>query len=293
MDTTQIIPASPRRHFGFSQCSGCIDTPCMMLRGENRSGSRYVFVHRRNYGYADCPLAVRSEHDLENYLASKTFDDLCDDYSSVQSALGQDDLLEYNQSLFLNGWGDFQGRVNYIMHLYRQQVIAAVGVPFDWQSDSKMRQWFFIDASTIVFPGEVHREQQEEEPDAAESDATTNVSITNPRWEHDDTDKRNASPTAADIDDAVKLKVDIAGLNDGATVSFRICDTSVQPPCEIDVIDGAVQSRIAVVDWTITLGSSTSSQAQAKIDFDARVQGRSTRLCRISLIPPARYILSV
>jgi hypothetical protein len=252
----------------------------MMLRGENRPGSRYVFVHRRNYGYEDCPLAIKSAQDLENYLASKTFDGLCDDYSSVQSALGNDDLLEYNQNLFLNGWGDFRGRVNYIMHLYRQDVIAAVGVPFNWQSDPKMRQWFFIDASTIVFPGEVHREQQEEEPDAAESDATTNLSITNPRWEHVNQNTKKSSPDRTRTGDTVKLMADTRNAPAGATVTFRICDTSAQPPREIDVVDGSVENNTATAQWTVDLDTSSAP----KIEFEARCQGKTTKRVEIGLV---------
>jgi hypothetical protein len=280
METTQLIPASPRRHFGFSQCSGCVDTPCMMLRGENRSGSRYVFVHRRNYGYADCPLAVRSEHDLRWYLQSLGSMRLQFDYVTILNLLDAIELRNYNQNDFLYGHSDNAGRINYIMFLYQHKIITAVGVPFNWQSDTKMRQWFFVDASTIVFPGEVHREQQEEEPDAAESDATTNLSITNPRWEHVNQNTKKSSPDRTRTGDIVKLMADTRNAPAGATVTFRICDTSAQPPREIDVVDGSVENNTATAQWTVDLDTSGAP----KIEFEARCQGRTTKMVEIGVV---------
>jgi hypothetical protein len=262
----------------------------MMLRGENRPGSRYVFVNRRNYGYIDCPLAIGSKRELRWYLQLLDPMRLRFDYLKILTLLDAIELQNYNQNDFLNSYSDDPGRINYVVHLFERKIIAAVGTPFNWQSDPKMRQWFYIDASKIVFPGEVHRDQQNEEPDAAEPDSTANFSITNPRWEHVSRNPR--SPGRVRAGDAVNLLADTRNIPAGATVTFRICDASCRPPREIDVVDGTVENNSAMAQWTVDLKEPGQGGAP-KIEFDARCQGRATKTVEIALQKSKRYNFSL
>jgi hypothetical protein len=282
----------PAIHFGLPQCRYCTATPCSRLRNGHIREGEYILVTRREIGWCRCPFQAVSPHHVEQHLRTLDFHGLLRKYTRVYCHLTINETLHYNQDHFFDSWGDQPGRVDYLMHLLEHRIIVALGLTPGFESDAKLRKWFHAhDNAGLEFMGE-HLKPQEEEPEESEEPTAPRISLSNPRWEHADADKRAASPTVADIGDAVKLKADTSGLEDGATVTFRMCDTSPQPPYEIDVIDGSVQSRIATLDWTVTLGSSTGSPSTAKVEFDARAQGRSTSRCEVKLKKPRGYLFS-
>jgi hypothetical protein len=275
----------PAIHFGLPQCRYCTTTPCSRLREGHIRDGEFIFVTRREIGWCECPFAAPSIDSVAQYLGGIRFFVVKEHFDGILYALTQSELLHYNQDHFLNSWDDAQGRVDYLLHLMQEDMIVALGVPTGFEHNDKVRKWFYAHSAVgITLPGEVLKPREEEGP--AETDALAEqpqVTLSNPRWEHADADKRAASPTTAGIGDAIKLKADSSGLDDGATVLFRICDTSGQPPREIDVIDGSVQNRVGTADWTITLGSNTNTSSKPKLEFDARAQGRSTKSCTIKL----------
>jgi hypothetical protein len=283
----------PATHFGLPQCSYCTTTPCTRLRNGHIHEGEYILVTRREIGWCPCPFQAVTPHYVEQHLRTLDFHGLLRKYTRVYCHLTINETLHYNQDHFFDSWGDQPGRVDYLMHLLEHRIIVALGLPPGFESDAKLRKWFHAhDNAGLEFMGEVLKPKQEEEPPETEASVEQRISLTNPRWEHADADKRAGSSTVAEIGDAIKLKADTAGLDEGATATFRICDRSPHPPSEIDVIDGSVQNRVAMIDWTVTLGSTTGTPASAKVEFEARAQGVVTSWCEVKLKKPRQWRFS-
>lgn len=76
-------------------------------------------------------------------------------------------------------------------------------------------------------------------------------SITNPRWEHVDENRKNNSADTTVVGDVVNLMVDVTGVKDGSRVTFKIFDTSISPPARVGVARGDVEGGIGRGEWKV------------------------------------------
>jgi len=74
------------------------------------------------------------------------------------------------------------------------------------------------------------------------------VTVTNPRWEHVDKEKKSNTPDTAGIGDEVYLYVDVAGVPEGSRVTFDVFDVSSDPPMRIATVSGKNEQGSEVVD---------------------------------------------
>ncbi len=137
------IPTDPVKHFSFPQCKTCMKQPCMLLRTGHIVFGKYIFIQRRHYSFDDCVFSATSFNNVEAYLKKATFYRLKRLFETVLQNLTETERMSYNQDHFLENWSDRFGRIAFLKHLWKNKVIAAIGIPPEIENDSKIKQWLY------------------------------------------------------------------------------------------------------------------------------------------------------
>jgi hypothetical protein len=110
---------------------------------------------------------------------------------------------------------------------------------------------------------------------------TGRVEITNPRWEHVDSDKKESSPDKAAFGDTVLLMADIKNYPKGAPVTFDIYDRAENPPLRIDTVKGENDQGVGKGKWIVT--DKSGKGAEQKPAFEAIARSKATEKKEIPL----------
>jgi hypothetical protein len=160
-----------------------------------------------------------------------------------------------------------------------------------------------------VYPGKmifVHRSQfvslpcyrpvfEKNEDEAAEAVALTDdievitekVTVTNPRWEHVDEDKKSSTPDTAEIDDEVYLYVDVTGIPEGSRVTFDIFDVSSDPPMRIATAFGNNEQGTACGKWTVE--DPSEREEDLEIEFEGIAKSKASERKEIPVSEEASF----
>jgi hypothetical protein len=111
---------------------------------------------------------------------------------------------------------------------------------------------------------------------------TGRVEINNPRWEHTNLDKKEASPDKAAFGDKVLLMADIKNYPNGAPMTFDIFDISENPPLRIATAQGENEQGVGKGEWVVTDNSGKGEEQ--KLAFEAIARSKATEKKEIPLI---------
>lgn len=283
----KLIPNDPAKHFGFPQCATCLLSPCRQLRAGLVNPGSFVFVSRNYYGFSDCPFAAQSPHIIAEFLLSLDFYTLNDIYNTICYDLTENERFTYNQDFFLNSWEDADGRIAYILHLLEQQVIVAIGLPFGFEQDPKIRKWFYAFKGQVRLPGEIRKAAQDDASpaatDAMAEEKKEEISISNPRWEHKDEEMKKNSPDKARLGDAIILKADVSGIAEGGDVSFSVYDANLSPQKIYATVKGKNKSGTATAEWVVKDPRQKDEDREVQFKFEASAKGKVSQMKEISL----------
>lgn len=282
-----IANHDPAAHFAYPQCDTCTVKPCVYLRCGGFTPGTYTFVHRRHYGYPDCPLAARSIHEVREYLETLPFHSLIDHLREVLSLLTELEYVSYRQEYFVNSFDDTFGQISLILHLMQEEVIVAVGIPFDYRFDEKIRRWFdYYRRQLDDFPGEVYREDDLEESaltDQLIGQEKEPLSITNPRWEHVDEQKKSDIPAITSTGDEITLMVDISGAPHGAGVDFTVYDVGGPSPTVAGKVHGRNENGVGKATWVVDDPRKDGEDWELKLEFEGEVRSKVSERAEINI----------
>jgi outer membrane protein OmpA-like peptidoglycan-associated protein len=195
------------------------------------------------------------------------------------------DQMTYNMDKYVNGCEDREGRIEYILALIRDEKIACLHVPFNYEIDPEYKQALGpkeIDLS-YLFPKK--KEKVAEEPEEPVQGATSKiVEVINPRWEHKkkDEDKNEKSPDIASVGDTVILIADIRNCPEGAEVVFDIYDMSVKPAKKIDSAKGKHNKGLGKGEWVVA--DKENKGEELKLAFEATARSKTSKKKEIQLL---------
>ncbi|KMQ50407.1 hypothetical protein CHISP_2654 [Chitinispirillum alkaliphilum] len=165
----------------------------------------------------NCPPETRSVEDVRVFPQSVSSYSLTDIYREVLSLSSQEFLLKF--------YDDCSGKLTFILLHSKQNAIAAVGIPLEYQYDKKLRKWFAqLSGSSGHFGGKTPGEVDDLSSPALTDDLVDQrkyeYSISNFRWEHVDEKRKSKTPDSAKPGDEVRFIVTIEGVPDRAGVDF-------------------------------------------------------------------------
>lgn len=155
MNADPALLHDPERHFGFSQCHGCMGKPCSRLRNGHTRPGEFIFVNRHALGIELCAFTAHKPHAIAKFLATIDIHRLSRHYSRIVSQLTEVERYRANPEAFINGWDDHPGIVEFLIHLLDHRIIVALGVPSNFAQDLKTKGWFHRFDPTGPLPGEV------------------------------------------------------------------------------------------------------------------------------------------
>jgi hypothetical protein len=117
------------------------------------------------------------------------------------------------------------------------------------------------------------------------------VTVTNPRWEHADEDKKSSTPDTTMVGDKVFLYVDVSGVPEGSPVTFDIFDVSTDPPFRIATAKGKNESGTAKGEWTVE--DPNEKGEELKLEFEGIAKSKASERREITLDFVANYIFSM
>ena len=280
------IPFDPEKHFGFPQCEGCIMTPCMSLRYGLASEGEYTFIHRRWYGYSNCPLGEGSIDDVIRYLKQVPLYKLKDTCSALTYHFTENEKLNNSPRHFVQDHFDSHGYISFIVHLLKTHVIAAIGIPFDFERNEKIRLWFYaFKGGDRLYGGETPYNVDLEGPALTDEMAGAkkeDVTLSNPRWEHSDEVRKDESAKKAAPGDKITLLVSVSGLPHGAGMEFFIYDISAASPKRIATVDGKNENGTGKAQWVVDAGT-VDEDSELKLAFEAKGREKYSAQCEIAV----------
>jgi hypothetical protein len=119
---------------------------------------------------------------------------------------------------------------------------------------------------------------------------TGKVTVTNPRWEHVDEDKKTDSPDKAAVGDDVILMVDVSGVPEGSPVTFDIYDVSSDPPLRIASAKGTNEKGTAKGEWTVE--DPNEMGEELKLEFEGVAKSKASERAEIPLTFVMMYVFS-
>ncbi|MDG5817032.1 hypothetical protein QA601_18185 [Chitinispirillales bacterium ANBcel5] len=283
--------SDPEKYFAYTQCIGCTARACRhLLYGAYREGE-YFFVNRRDFGYGECPLTPESMTHVVDYLQTIPEYKLIDHCTDICSELSQVEYNSYRQNHFIKFYHDTGGRIEFICNLIDRDIITAVGLPFGYEYDEKLRKWFsFFKGGEESVAGEVYHEEDYSAPAATDElidEKKHEYSISNPRWEHVDETKRSKSPDRAKPGDEVRLMVTIEGVPDGAGVDFTVYNSASGEPKVIGQVHGRNEQGEGMVSWVVDFPDdekdSGDDNMEMNLEFEAEVRDKVSDRSKIKL----------
>ncbi|HMA63796.1 MAG TPA: hypothetical protein VKO63_01315 [Chitinispirillaceae bacterium] len=143
-------------------------------------------------------------------------------------------------------------------------------------------QGYFIPGGTVI----------EDDTPAVTDDfeEVKKVELNNPRWEHKDAAKKENSPQKTAFDDTVVLMAGVTGIPENGPVTFDVYDISVKPPKAVGSVKGKNVGGVAKGEWVVT--DKNGQGEDAKLEFQASAQGKTSTRCKVPLSTAGLYRFS-
>jgi hypothetical protein len=221
-----------------------------------------------------CPLVTTDTGLIRRYLESLPLDELIFQTEQILSGLSTSERITYDISRYCNEYADINGRISFILTLIENGIYSSVHVPLSYQNNPRLIDLVRTKQYEYYIPKA--REQAKESAaltdDIEESKKT--ISVTNPRWEHTDEKRKEASPEVAAVGDAVMLLVDVKDYPEGAPVTFDIFDASKEPAMRIDTVKGKNEGGTSKVTWTVA--DPNEKGKELKLEFEGSARSKSS-----------------
>ena len=287
MNLEKLIPSDPAKHFGFAQCKNCWWTPCEQLRHGVIEPGRIELLSASGFADFDCPFIIHSIEEVESFLTAYSFFMLETIYLDVLATISIDERFNNNPDFFVSEYLDARGRIDYILHLINQNVLIAIGIPYGFERDQKMRKWLFAYEYAAGLPGGTHKQMEEEDDAPAVTDSMgqekKEISISNPRWEHKNEEKKKNSPDKACFGDTIVLKADVSGIAEGSEATFNVYDSNLNPQKICATVKGKNKSGTATAEWVVKDLRQKNEDREAQIKFEASAKDKVSEMKEIPL----------
>ncbi len=284
----QTIPMNPEKHFGFVQCTNCRFQPCSQLRTGLVTQGKFFFVLRRHYGHDDCVFSIDDFSHVRHYLSQISFYQLNKRYLDVVRSLSAIELNSHDPELFLNSWDDINGRIEFLHHLFINRIIAAIGIPPEFEKNPKIIAWLNAFHGQAISLGEVQQEFDTTSPaasdDMVDSEQEEEIAVTNPQWEHVNEARKEESPDETIEEDTIALSVSISGAPEGAAVTFDIFDTATSPPARVGTVRGKNENGSSTAEWKVEDPRNDSDTRECSLEFEASVRSKASERKAIPLL---------
>ena len=266
-----ITPAGdPGTIFTFNACSRCLSKPCDGLRYGGAWPGRYIVVKSDRTGIEqlDCPFACTSAEELRELLHAADHIDLAEIIEGILSQLSPADSLIYDQSLYYSDFSDIAGRLDFIEHLWRDGAITVVRIPEFYTLDKRLSAWLHSNETLVEF---YKRPEEQEEAGAAVTDQMgeePRLTLSNPRWEHADEERKKESADEACEGDTIVLMADVSEEGEDMAATFDVFDATQDPPLRYETVKGTVKDGVAKAEWVVKI----EGGEKPKIEFEGLVR---------------------
>ncbi len=123
--------------------------------------------------------------------------------------------------------------------------------------------------------------EEEENESAAPVSSSESISVTNPRWEHVDSEIAKQRPDSTMPGDKVYLYVDVSGIGDGSKVEFDLSDMTASPVVHIITALGKISGGVGSAEWVVEDPRKDDEDREVKVEFSGRAREASSGNCEI------------
>ncbi|MBN1758745.1 MAG: hypothetical protein JW863_10525 [Chitinispirillaceae bacterium] len=234
-----------------------------------------------------CPVVTPDFELIHRYLADLPLEELIFQTEEIFGTLSTTEKSSYNINRFCSSYADVEGRINFVRALIDNAVISTVHIPFSYNRDERLINLL----RPKVFDYFLPIAQELKEDGAALTDdletPLSDITVTNPRWEHVDDARKEESPAVARIGDTIALFVDVSGYPEGAPVTFDIFDKTRDPAMRIETERGKNEGGTARIEWVVC---DPDERGEAlKLEFEGSARSKSSGRAPIDLKLEAIY----
>jgi hypothetical protein len=287
MDSNSNTSSSdPVQYFGLACCHQCLWKPCKNLRLGGVWHGKIQLVHnsRMDQTFVECPFFAKDWDETEEYLSQLSFLDLSQACEDATSLLSVAESITSDHHHFIKSYDDFAGRIEYLKYLWQNGIVYLLRIPHVYHTDSKLSKWL----NAFEAAPELKQAAKKEEAITDTMEAAPDqgpFTVSNPRWEHKDEQRKKTSATKVFFDDAIVLMADVSGIPDGAGADFFVYDnTSSTPTKSVDKIHTRVDGGTLKAEWTVKDPRGDDDKRIPGLEFEAIARDKSSGKAPIDLI---------
>ncbi len=228
-----------------------------------------------------CPVVTADFEIIHRYLSGLPLEELIAQTEDIFATLSPGEQNSYNINRFCTSYTDVDGRISFVRTLIENAVIATVHIPFNYNRDERLINLLRPKQYEYFLP---MAKELAEEGAALTDDLETplsNITVTNPRWEHVDEARKNESPAVARVGDTIALLVDVSEYPEGAPVTFDIFDKTREPAMRIETERGKNEGGTARIEWVVS--DPDEQGAALKLEFEGSARSKSSGRAPIDL----------
>lgn len=228
-----------------------------------------------------CPVVTADFEIIHRYLSGLPLEELIAQTEDIFAFLSPGEQNSYNINRFCTSYTDIDGRIQFVRTLIENAVIATVHIPFNYNRDERLINLLRPKQYEYFLP--IAKELKEEGAALTDDLETplSNITVTNPRWEHVDESRKNEAPTVARVGDTIALLVDVSEYPEGAPVTFDIFDKTREPAMRIETERGKNEGGIARIEWVVS--DPDEQGAALKLEFEGSARSKSSGRVPIDL----------
>lgn len=234
--------------------------------------------------YQKCPFYCTDYEEIRNALMDMPLQDLIFYTESALDMLSPTDRMVYDIHLYVHDFSDRQGRIEFLRRIIEDELVIPLMIPHFIHKSSKIGDLISKKEDlSFLFP-EQEAETQQAEPEVLTDDLaiiTGTVEVSNSRWEHKDSAKKQSTPEKASFGDTIILMADIKNFPEGGPVTFDIYDTSVSPAQLVDSAKGKNEKGVGKGEWVVT--DKSGKGTDQTLAFEAVVRSKASEKKEIAV----------
>jgi hypothetical protein len=285
MQMDAVSLSDPVSFFKLACCSACLWKPCKEIRLGGVWPGKVLLVHnsRMDQSFNQCPFFANDWDEAEEYLSQLSFLDLVEIFEDAASLLSVAESISYDHHHFVTSYNDLAARLSYLKALWQNGIVFLLRIPHVYHTDTKLAQW--LNAFEAPLPKQEKKEENAVTDTMEAAPAQGSFTISNPRWEHKDEQRKKTSPTKAFFDDVIVLMADISGIPEGAGADLSVYDNkSSTPTTAVDKIHTRVESGIVKAEWTVKDPREDDNKRIPGLEFEAVARDKSSGKAAIDMI---------
>ena len=139
--STESRSSSSTKFPSFPGCKFCFRKPCDRLRFGGVFPNKFKVVYGSDVASFGCPFLVTSLDEVVQLFRESSQWDLIRFINDIMWDMSIADQNNFRQEHYVDGYLDFNGRINYLCALWNARVMAIVRVPPAYRLDRQLAQW--------------------------------------------------------------------------------------------------------------------------------------------------------